>query len=684
MIKVSQKYKESVYAPIRKISGRVRFEILDTTSFKDNIKIVSSESVISKKEQLTNKIRRMSNKYAVLEKDYLKLDGSFILPSQADENDYEVGWWSENLCDENGLFTPYEVLEFDFTEEHSSMGLTIYFDILNDEYATDFDIDVYDLSSNLIVHEEVANNDKSTFVYVNQLSNYGKIVITIKRYCTGHRRVKITEVDFGIIKQYEDKDLVNMNVLQELDLTSNTLPSDELRFTIDNSNKEFNLLNPQGFYEFLQQGQECFPELGVEISPGQFEWVQVGKYYLKNWESEDNQLTAKFIARDILDTLTDETENKTERNISLYDLAIEVMEENNIEEYEITENLKNIRTKSLYKKTSYRNLLQLIAIAGSCVVYTDNTGRLHIKQLRSIKTVIRDIAVSSEAIISNKNEVLNNILEPSFNIASFEKNRFNLDGSFSLGTRNMADYEVGWWSNDISDENGLFSPYEVLEITTKQDHSSINLEILFDVINNEYASEFNLLVYDKDNNLVIDEDIINNSSRFSYDNNLLENSRKIEVIIKKWSQGNRRARVIEVGFDLPVDKFTFDNMYNEPKTTLNDGVKSVEVRYYPNALDESQAYILENENVKSGKTLKVDNTLINDENTAIKVAKWILRENSKVVDYSVDWRQNPALELADKVGIENRYTDSTIAYITKQELNFSGYLSGKTQAKGGI
>ncbi|WP_102400213.1 hypothetical protein [Haloimpatiens massiliensis] len=685
MITVSKEFKKAVYAPTRSCKAKIRFEILDITAFKDNTKTVSSEASISRKDQLTNKIRKMSNKYAVFEKDYLKLDGSFIIPPKTNEMlDTELGWWSNALSDVNGIFNPYQVLEFNFSQEHSSAGITLYFDMLSSEYATNFDIDVYG-ATGLIKHDSIVNNYNSVYVYISQLSNYKRIVITIKKWCKGYRRVKITEVDFGIIKEYTDSNLIKMNVLQELNPTSSALPADELKFTIDNSNKEFNVLNPSGFYNFLKEGQECFPEIGVELESGEIEYIPVGKFYLKNWQSDEGTLTTTFTARDILDSLSnDEIENANTRDTTLYDLAVEVMKASNIENYVLSNNLKFIKTKGLYKKMSYRNLLQLIAIAGMCVVYSDNLGVFHMKQLISAEAVIDSITVSNEALISNKDQVINNILEPNFNIATFEKDRFKLDGSFVIPQENMKGYEVGWWSSDLCNNDGIFLTPLKLEVNISKDHNSKNFEILFDTINNEYANEFDLKVYAPDGSIKINETIVNNKARFFYENNLLENCRKIEIVIKKWCKGIRRARVVEIGFDLPTDNITFDNIYKEPQIELGQAVKALEVTYYPMDLENKATYTAVNNDIKEGAILKLENSLINTEIDAKNVAEWLLKENNNIATFKVDWRGNPALNLTDKVSIENGYGNNNIANITKQEIEYQGYLSGKTEAKGGI
>ena len=686
MIPVSSKFKKAVYAPTRTAKAKIRFEILDLTAFKDNAKTVSSEAVISRKEQLTNKIRSMSGKFAVFEKDYLKLDGSFIIPPKPNEMiNGELGWWSNSLCDDNGAFNPYQVLEFNFSKEHSSAGLTLHFDILNNEYPVEFDIDVYGTAGELIKHDSIVNNNKSIYVYIAQLSNYKKIIITIKKWCKGYRRSKVVEIDFGIIKEYEDSDLIKVNVLQELNPTSSTFPADELKFTVDNSTKEFNILNPQGFYNFLKEGQECFVDMGVELESGEVEYAQVGKYYLKLWQSDEGALTTTFTARDILDSLSNtEVENTSTRDITLYDLAVEVMKASNIENYALSNNLKLIRTKGLYKKMSYRSLLQLIAIAGMCVAYSDNLGTFHVKQLISAKTVIDSINVSNAENISSKDQVINNILEPSFNIATFEKDRFKLDGSFVIPQQDMKGYEVGWWSDVLCNDIGTFTTPLKLEINLSKDHNSKNFQLLFDTTNNEYASEFDIKVYAADGSVKINETIINSKSRFFYENNLLENSRKIKIVIKKWSKGYRRARVVEIGFDLPADNITFDNIYKEPQIELNQAVKAVEVTYYPTDLENKVTYTAMDNNIKEGTILKLENSLINKQEDAKNVAEWLLKESNNIATFKVDWRQNPALSLSDKVSIENGYGTNNVAYITKQELNYEGYLNGRTEAKGAI
>ena len=67
-----------------------------------------------------------------------------------------------------------------------------------------------------------------------------------------------------------------------MDLLASVVPSNEVSFTIDNSDQEFNILNPKGFYGYLKENQEIRINFGLEIAPETYEYVPMGKYYLQD------------------------------------------------------------------------------------------------------------------------------------------------------------------------------------------------------------------------------------------------------------------------------------------------------------------------------------------------------------------------------------------------------------------
>lgn len=518
---VSENYKAAVYAPERTAKARVTFDISDVTAAEDvNTINTTAESLISDKKQLINKNREQSYNLETCEPDRFKLDGSFCFADDNISNNGEIGFVSDNLCGDDGSFAVYPEVTFNFNNNHSSMGLTITFDVLNNEYASDFNVTAYDSNNAIITSVDITGNTLVQAVPIGQLYNYRKVVVLIKKWSTPYRRARICEVDFGVVRVYQDNNLIKMSLTEDMDLTGSSLPTPEFKFTVDNVNREFNILNPQGFYKFLQQRQQVIPEIGIEAA-GTTEYVQLGNYLLMEWQSDEGAITASFTARTILETMSSfDYENLAAKsNYSLYQMAIDIFEICGITDYQIDDSLKSLYTLGLIKKTSCRSVLQMIAIAACANVYITRTNTIVIKL------------------------------------------------------------------------------------------SPLNME----------AS---------------------------------------------------------------IDTITMDNMYDEPQITLDNIVKSVSVSYYSD-LDNKSDSVVNNGDVTSGDALSLeDNTLINTSEQATNVANWILRQKNYRAIYTINWRGNPAHEINDVTNIENSYGQDKSAIIVKNEIDYQGYLSAKTEARG--
>lgn len=382
MIQTSPAFKTAVYAPSRRTSGRVTFDISDVTAAEDATETVTSEAEISRKDQLTNRVRDRPA-YATFEPDYWRLDGSFVLPPKRDEPGFEVGWYSGAFSSADGAFSPAQVLDFSFTEPHSSIGLTLTFDTPANEYATDFDIVVYNGSGGVIKSFAVRDNRLSRYVIDReQLADYRRITVTLLRWCKPNRRAKVTEVSFGVVREYGDDELISLSLVEQLDTTSATVPSSEFKFVVDNSSREFNILNPDGFYMFLQKRQAMVAEIAVETSPGVYEWVDMGTYYLFDWQSDEGALTTTFTARNRIDFIPAvEIEKLSPQSTNLRDLALYVLGLAGIKNYRLDPALASVTTQGMYRKQSYRQLLQNIAVAGQCAMFGSRDDFINIVRL---------------------------------------------------------------------------------------------------------------------------------------------------------------------------------------------------------------------------------------------------------------------------------------------------------------
>lgn len=542
MIEVSREFKQAVYAPIRKTAAKVNFEILDNAAYDDATITTNSEAIISKKGQLVNKIRNMSHKYATFERDYFRLDGSFRIPPRPEDDSDELGWWSGELCGADGVFVVPQIVTFTFDNPHDSMGLTIHFDTMTNEHASDFDIMVYGASNTLIATEQVRGNTANAYVWVQGLDAYEKIEIIIRKWAKPYRRARIVEIDFGVFQEYEGDKLIKVNLIEQMNVVGDTLPANEIKFTIDNSDKNFNILNPTGFYRFLKERQELSLSIGVEIEENVFEYISTKGYYLTDWQSDEGALTTTFTARNIFELLEKEF-MQTGVYTNLYDLAEAIILAAGVPKYQIDETLKEIPTSGFIEKITYRKALQCIGIASKSAIYQNRDGVLIIKP---------------------------------FSI---------LDESTSYIYFAGPDMFTGMTTPTV------YSGYDMLNIT-------------------------------------------------------------------------------------------FDNVYNEPQIKLDKLIQSLVMTVYANGTKVEHTFT--NAEVKEGASMKCDNPLINSVAHAADIAQWIIGESNLRALYQVNWRQNPALECGDIVIIEDSFGAEKQSRITKQEFEFAGYLSGKTESKGGV
>lgn len=389
MYNTSTEYKEKVYAPERMTKARVTFDFSDVTALSDVTTInTPTQFELSNKMQLIDRNREI-NKLATYEPNRFKLDGSF---SFADTSNLgEVGFCSSELCNANGYFTNNQVLEFILSNnQHKSAGLTLTFDVLNNEYAVNFIVDVYNGSS-LVKTVTVADNTDVQPIMLGPFDNYSKVVVNITKWSKGQRRCRVSELDFGFFRVYTDNNLIKLNYIEDIDLTSSQMASSELKFTFDNSNKEFNILNPNGFYKYLQEQQRLLAEIGVVID-GVVEYVPLPEMLLREWQSDEGSLTTTFTARWIIDKMSGYFyENLTVKsNYTLYDLVVAIFQICGIGDYIIDNTLQSISTSALVEKTDCKTVLQMIAIASCSVVYVNRDNKIVIRPV-SIQNTSADI-----------------------------------------------------------------------------------------------------------------------------------------------------------------------------------------------------------------------------------------------------------------------------------------------------
>ena len=213
---------------------------------------VSEQANVSYPSQVTNGKETPYGKYASLDGSTV-LDGTFNpAPPSNLAYKYEMGWWGNQLSDEDGYFTsPYPTLtvEFSAREVHA---IKVVGDLQRNETPRDFEIRLYDQYDNLLHTETTTDNHYIHFEKEldSPVSGVTKAELVITRWSHPNRQVKIIEFLTVLIQEtYTDADIISLKLLEEL-ITSGTsamfgsIASGEMTLTLFNRDRRFDLENP--------------------------------------------------------------------------------------------------------------------------------------------------------------------------------------------------------------------------------------------------------------------------------------------------------------------------------------------------------------------------------------------------------------------------------------------------------
>lgn len=355
---------------------QITYHASDDKAQSDAIASSGSQVVFSDVSDITDLDNLPSAKYATGELNLWILDGSCdILPSS--EPYKNAGYVSlENVSDENH---PIVTFSFSKTHEEKIPGITIVWSELFNEYATSFKVSAYNGSS-LLQENQIDDNTSVESSVDFEITGYDSIVIEILSWCVPNHRARIEQVEFGQRVRFNKEDLLSYSHESKRDPISGQLSKDSISFSVNNSDQKWNPINPGGLYQYLYERQAVFVKYGMELD-GETEWINGGKFYLSNWNTPSNGITASFEARDALVFLSD-SPYTGRKSGTLYEMcydALELLDVTGIS-YFINENLKNYSTDFSSSNSSYKNsdVLQLAANAAGMALYQTRNGEIRV------------------------------------------------------------------------------------------------------------------------------------------------------------------------------------------------------------------------------------------------------------------------------------------------------------------
>jgi hypothetical protein len=471
---------------------KVKFNIVDPETNPDLSS--NSEEIFSDLDNIKEATIPQSKNYATLEKNFWLLnDSQPIYGSEELEQTYVSSYMSDKNC----LFSDKACITLTSSVYLTTLGLTMVFDSIDKNYAKKLKVKAY-RDSTMIMDKDYtlsSYSDRLIFADNEELVRWNKIEIYFIESSLPYRRIRVNQLLFGIMETYTDENLISAESKEKTTMINSELPTHTFKFTIDNMNKLFNPDNPQGWYRYILQQQPISYEWGYQLDDGTIEWILGGKMLLTgSVEVGENQVS--FSTTSLINYLTKVYKkgvyNSSGR--SLYDLAVDVLEDSNIDssQYNLWIGLKSIKTDAPLPKLEARQLLQIIATTGNCILFTN---RENVINIQPFNYVLNPDGMSYDFITSNpvvkvQSELHNTIIY--INHYSKEDNVSELFKNESLEITGTKTIEIEYdLATDISAtitggtivNANYYGRYAILKITNTSE-DTISLKVSGKKINN--------------------------------------------------------------------------------------------------------------------------------------------------------------------------------------------------------
>lgn len=471
---------------------KVKFNIVDPETNPDLSS--NSEEIFSDLDNIKETTIPQTKNYATFEKNFWLLnDSQPIYGSEELEQTYVSSYMSDKNC----LFSDKACITLTSSVYLTTLGLTMVFDSIDKNYAKKLKVKAY-RDSTMIMDKDYtlsSYSDRLIFADNEELVRWNKIEIYFIESSLPYRRIRINQLLFGIMETYTDENLISAESKEKTTMINSELPTHTFKFTIDNMNKLFNPDNPQGWYRYILQQQPISYEWGYQLDDGTIEWILGGKMLLTgSVEVGENQVS--FSTTSLINYLTKVYKkgvyNSSGR--SLYDLAVDVLEDSNIDssQYNLWSGLKSIKTDAPLPKLEARQLLQIIATTGNCILFTNRENVINIQPFNYVLNPdgMKYDFITSNPVVKVQSELHNTIIY--INHYSKEDNVSELFKNESLEITGTKTIEIEYdLATDISAtitggtivSANYYGRYAVLKITNTGE-DTISLKVSGKKINN--------------------------------------------------------------------------------------------------------------------------------------------------------------------------------------------------------
>ena len=361
------------FSAVRDIGMLVRFYLVDPSAKKNAAVSASDSAPGTSAAETISENETISGKFAGLELNRWVLDGTIDIPNDGFEGQ-QTGWWSGKASDENAELD--SILTFEFSAPVSTVGWSLLFDDKMQQYPAKITITAYGSDNAVIATATKAITQVRQNISLPAAS-YTKLTLRFDKTFLPKTRARLRQIDFGLTETYENDSMANVQIVEEASVSCDAFPSRQISFTFDNADHRYNILNPDGIFAVIQEGQKLLARCIING-----ESVDVGEFFFTSVTATNSGVTAQLVGNDMAAAL----ERATYESGSAAACELQAAVTSVLDGYDITVIYGDgVAGKTVVpaipRKTTRREAIRLLAQAAMCSVWFDRAGNLHIAEL---------------------------------------------------------------------------------------------------------------------------------------------------------------------------------------------------------------------------------------------------------------------------------------------------------------
>lgn len=339
-------------------------EMVDVTALED-AKVTAKEN-ISFGNILLFQEKGVQKEYGTMELNQFVLDGTKDIMPESPE---DVAFWSSEKSNEQCEFLKEQIIDVEFSRQHSSEGITFFF---AGRYPAELSITWYAINGMKISEEKFYPDSQKYFCQIPAM-NYGKLKIKFLKTSFPHSYVKLRYIMYGREIVWGSDLLKGATLQEEIDTISANITTNTANISVIDEEGEFDVRKTNGLWKFIQKNQEVTLTENVNGTK-----IPCGTFYIDGNSYKENVAEFELIdAIGLMDRYQFENGEVYEQ-IEAGELLKKIFSVSGIKKYKIEDEIYHTVLKGHLPVQSCKEALQMVCFASAAVADDSRSDTIHI------------------------------------------------------------------------------------------------------------------------------------------------------------------------------------------------------------------------------------------------------------------------------------------------------------------